>query len=75
VSSGEIKTADSIFDSRFQFHKRSQLFIRATNETPSVVALRVSNEDRPPARKSACDEIQEYAVNFGTSVHSLFIGA
>jgi hypothetical protein len=30
---------------RFQFQKRSQLFIRAHNETLSVVAMRVSNPD------------------------------
>ena len=31
---------------RFQFHKRSQFFIRTHNETLSVVAVRVSNPDR-----------------------------
>jgi len=35
---------------RFKFNKRSQLFICAHNETLSVVAMRVSNEDRSPAR-------------------------
>jgi len=30
---------------RFKFHKRSQHFIRLYNETLSVVAMRVSNED------------------------------
>jgi len=33
---------------RFQFHKRSQLFIRTHNEAFSVVAVCVSNEDRSP---------------------------
>jgi hypothetical protein len=33
---------------RFKFHKRSQLFIRAHNETLPVVAMRVSNPDRSP---------------------------
>jgi hypothetical protein len=33
---------------KFQFHKRSQLFIRAHNETLSVVTMRVSNPDRSP---------------------------
>jgi hypothetical protein len=33
-----------------EFHKRSQLFIRVHNETLSVVAMRVSNPDRSPAR-------------------------
>ena len=34
----------------FKFHKRSQLFIRSHKETLSIVAMRVSNEDRSPAR-------------------------
>jgi hypothetical protein len=33
---------------RFQFHKRRQLFIRSHNETLSVAAVCVCNEDRPP---------------------------
>jgi hypothetical protein len=33
---------------RFQFHKRSQLFIRSHNEPLPVVAVRVSNPDRSP---------------------------
>jgi hypothetical protein len=37
-------------DYRFQFQKRSQLFIRTHNETLSVVATRVSNSDRLPVR-------------------------
>ena len=36
----------SATDRSFQFHKRSQLFIRTHNETLSVVAMRVSNPDR-----------------------------
>jgi hypothetical protein len=40
---------------RFKFDKRSQLFIRAHNETLSVVAMCVSNEDRSPARVHSCD--------------------
>jgi hypothetical protein len=31
---------------QFQFHKRSQLFIRTHNEPLSVVAMRVCKEDR-----------------------------
>jgi hypothetical protein len=31
---------------RFQFHKRSQLFMRMYNVTLSVVAVRISNPDR-----------------------------
>jgi hypothetical protein len=31
---------------RLKFDKRGQLFIRAHNETLSVVAMRVCNEDR-----------------------------
>jgi hypothetical protein len=34
---------------RFEFQKRSQLFIRSHNETLSVVAVRVCNPDRSPA--------------------------
>src|SRR5437764_14806096 len=30
---------------RFKFHKRSQLFIRTHNETPSIAAICISNED------------------------------
>jgi len=30
---------------RVQFHKRHQVFIGVRNETPSIVAVRVSNED------------------------------
>jgi hypothetical protein len=39
----------------FQFQKRSQLFIRAHNETLSVVAMCVCNEDRSPTRIHGCD--------------------
>jgi hypothetical protein len=35
---------------RFKFHNRHQLLIRMHNETLSVVAIRVSNEDRSPVR-------------------------
>jgi hypothetical protein len=34
---------------RFEFDKRSQLFIRVHNEPLSVAAMRVGNEDRLPA--------------------------
>jgi hypothetical protein len=33
---------------RFEFQKRSQLFIRVHNETLPVVAMRVNNPDRSP---------------------------
>jgi hypothetical protein len=33
---------------RFQFHKRSQLFIRTHNEPLSVVAVRINNPDCSP---------------------------
>jgi hypothetical protein len=33
---------------RFEFYKRSQLFIRAHNETLSVVAMRICNPDSSP---------------------------
>jgi hypothetical protein len=35
---------------RFEFHKSGQLFIRVHNETLSVAAMRVGNEDCSPAR-------------------------
>jgi hypothetical protein len=35
-------------DRQFKFEKRSQLFLRVHNETLSVVAVRVCNEDRSP---------------------------
>jgi hypothetical protein len=35
-------------DRRFQFHKRSQFFIRAHNETFSVAAMCVCNPSRSP---------------------------
>jgi hypothetical protein len=37
---------------RFRFQKRSQLFIDVRNETPSIVAMRVSNPDRSPVNQS-----------------------
>jgi len=40
----------STLNSRFKFDKRSQLFIRTHNETLSVAAMRVNNEDRSPVR-------------------------
>jgi hypothetical protein len=33
---------------RFEFQKRSQLFIRAHNELLSVAAMRICNPDRSP---------------------------
>jgi hypothetical protein len=33
---------------RFEFHNRSQLFIRAYNETLTLSPMRVSNEDCSP---------------------------
>jgi hypothetical protein len=33
---------------RFQFQKRSQLFLRTHNETLSVIAMRVGNPDCSP---------------------------
>jgi hypothetical protein len=37
-------------DCRFQFNKRSQLFIRTHNEPVTVAAMRVGNKDLSPAR-------------------------
>jgi len=34
---------------QFEFDKRSQLFMRMQNESVSVVPIRITNEDRPPA--------------------------
>ena len=39
----------SLANCRFQFHKRSQLFIRVNNEMLSVVAMRIGNPERSPA--------------------------
>ena len=33
---------------RFQFQKRRQLIIRTHHETPSIIAMCVNDEDRPP---------------------------
>jgi len=38
-----------------EFKKRRQLFIRVHNETFSVAAMRVSNEDRSPVGIHGCD--------------------
>jgi hypothetical protein len=35
-------------DRHFKFHKRRELFIRVHNETLSIVAMHVSDEDRSP---------------------------
>jgi hypothetical protein len=40
---------------RFKFNKSRQLFIRAHNETFSVIAMRVRDKDRSPARIDGCD--------------------
>jgi len=45
-----LASQDNSPDRRVQFHKRSQLFIRTTNETLSVVAMCVGNEHRSSAR-------------------------
>jgi hypothetical protein len=42
--------ASSLLNRRFEFHKSRQLFIRTHNETLSVIAVRVCNPDRSPAR-------------------------
>ena len=41
-------TTDATPNRRFQFNKRSQLFIHVHNETLSVAAIRVNNPDRSP---------------------------
>jgi len=40
---------------RFKFYKSCQLFICADNQTLSVAAMRVSNEDRSPRRIDRCN--------------------
>ena len=40
---------------RFEFKKRSQLFIRSHTEPLSVVTVRVNNPDRSPRRIDGCD--------------------
>jgi hypothetical protein len=47
---GRLNISPKAFHCCFQFHKRSQLFIRTHNEALSVIAMRVSNPDRSPAR-------------------------
>jgi hypothetical protein len=49
---------DATPNRRFQFQKRRQLFIRTRNETLSVVAMCVSNEDRSPVEIHCCDAAQ-----------------
>ena len=43
------------WDHRFEFHKRSQLFIRTHNEALTFAAMCVSNKDRSPARIHCCN--------------------
>jgi hypothetical protein len=40
---------------RFEFHKRSQLFVRTHNEALSVIAVRVRNPDCSPVGINRCD--------------------
>jgi hypothetical protein len=40
---------------RFKLQKRSPLFIHLHNETLSVAAMRVSNQDRSPVGINRCD--------------------
>jgi hypothetical protein len=42
------QTNSATSNRRFQFHKRSQLFIGVYNEPLAIVAVRVSNPDRSP---------------------------
>jgi hypothetical protein len=57
-----------------QFHKRSQLIIRAHNETLSVVAVRVSNPDRSPLGISlliVADHLRRRFARFKLGAHLL----
>jgi hypothetical protein len=42
-------------ESRFEFDKRGQLFIRVHNETLSVITMRIGNEDCSPVGIHGCD--------------------
>jgi predicted metalloprotease len=53
-----------------QFHKRSQLFVRADDETLSV-AIRVNNPDRSPLRIKGGDPAQT-PTGFAKSVSDDF---
>jgi hypothetical protein len=57
-------TATFRVNGRFEFHERSQLFIRAHNETFSVVAMRISN----PAFAACCAELHGFAAKFQATV-------
>jgi hypothetical protein len=48
-SSGPASSGERPDRARFQFHKRSQLFISVHNETLSVIAVCVNNPERSPA--------------------------
>jgi hypothetical protein len=50
-------SGDKITSRRFKFHKRSQLFIGSHNESP-VLAMRVTNPDRSPAKIHGSDTAQ-----------------
>jgi hypothetical protein len=39
----------ALADHRFQFQKRSQLFICPHNKAPSIVAMRINDPDRSPS--------------------------
>jgi hypothetical protein len=45
---GPWRTATRAANRRFKLQKRRQFFIRLHNETLSVAAMRVCNEDRSP---------------------------
>jgi hypothetical protein len=56
IQNANLASLSSLFaasvNRRFQFQKRSQLFIRTHNEAPSVVAMRVNDPDCAPPRIS-----------------------
>ena len=47
---------------RFQFQKRSQLFVGVHNEPLTVVAMGISHEDRSPLAIHGCDAAPSPAV-------------
>jgi hypothetical protein len=60
---------------RFEFHKSSQLFIRTHDEALSVVAMRVSNEDRSPIGIHGCDaaQLQPARLSLSAMISQYFI--
>jgi hypothetical protein len=56
-------------------HKRRQFFISTHNETLSVPAMRISDEDRSPARVQSCDaaQLQPALLRLSAMISEYFI--